>query len=708
MVPDSLTSPPLSLLKRVRPPDPPADLPTLGSVLRWRAQTTPEAPAFTFLPDGETPKITWSYADLDLRARSIAAFLQTQGGPGQRVLLLFEGGMEFTASFYGCLYAGAIPVPVNPPDLFRLSRTLPRLEAVVEDAQARLIIGPQAVVQAVAETFCRRAAGMHLVPWEAMPSSDGQLWNPPKEEEKELAFLQYTSGSTGTPRGIIVSHQNLLASLAAMHREDLESVVGVTWLPPYHDMGLIGGVLLPVYSGRWTVVLPTQAFVERPIRWLRAISHYRGTTSGGPNFGYELCVRKFRSEDCQGLDLSCWKIAVVGAEPVWPETIERFIETFRPYGFRPEAFLPAYGLAEAVLNVTSGRWFEPVVIRSFLRDALEEGRVVPCEPSHPRARRLVGCGRPWTGHRVAIVDPQTCRELSPDRVGEIWVQSPNVAQGYWNRPEETKLVFQARLADTQEGPFLRTGDLGFFNEGQLFVVGRLKELIVFRGRNYYPQDIEAAVARAHPALSGCQGAAFSVPGPQEERLVIVHEVRGSKRRDWPAILEAIRREVAAEFCFLPYAVVLIPAGRLPRTSSGKPRRRRCREMFLAGTLEVVAQWQAGRDALGAEVPYVPPRTPLEQAIANAWAEVLSLPQVGIHDNFFALGGNSLLAMGLYVRLKELVPVDLPLERFFEQPTVAGLAELITESLAAQLSEENIEQLLTQIESLPEAPSDSSA
>lgn len=694
--------------RRIRPPEPPSDLRTLASVLQWRAQTTPDAPAFTFLTDGETPQATWTYADLDQRARSIGAHLQALGAADQRVLLLFEAGLEFTASFYGCCYAGALPVPVNPPDLFRLSRTLPRLQAVVEDAQARFIIGTQVVVQAVAETFCRKAAHMHLVPWEVLPSSDGQLWTPPKDREKELAFLQYTSGSTGNPRGIMVSHENLLASLAAMHREDLESVVGVTWLPPYHDMGLIGGVLLPVYSGRWIVVIPTQAFVERPLRWLRAISHYRGTTSGGPNFGYELCVRKFRPEECEGLDLSCWKIAVVGAEPVCPETMERFVETFRPYGFRAEAFMPAYGLAEAVLNVTSGRWFEPVVIRSFLRDGLEEGRAAPCEPSHPRACRLVGCGRPWAGHRVAIVDPKTSRELPPDRIGEIWVRSPNVAQGYWNRPEETRQIFHAQLADTQEGPFLRTGDLGFFHEGQLFFVSRLKELIVLRGRNYYPQDIEAVVARSHPALSSCQGAAFSIPGDQEERLVIVHEVRGSKRRDWQAILEAIRRELAAEFCFLPYAIVLIPAGRLPRTSSGKPRRRRCREMFLTGHLEVAAQWQAGRDGVADQVEYVPPRTPLEQTIAQAWAEVLSVPRVGVHDNFFALGGNSLLAMGLYVRLKELAPVDLPLERFFERPTVAGLAEMITEALAAQLPEENMEQLLNHIEGLPETPSDSPA
>jgi len=704
VVPDSLTSSSLTS-KRIRPPDPPSDLRTLASVLQWRAQSSPDAPAFTFLGDGETPLITWTYADLDQRARSIAAHLQAQGATGQRVLILFEAGLEFTATFFGCLYAGALPVPVNPPDLFRLSRTLPRLQAVIEDAQARFIIGTQGVIHAAAETFCRRAEPMHLVPWEALPSADGQSWQPPKEQEKELAFLQYTSGSTGTPRGIMISHENLLASLAAMHREDLESVVGVSWLPPYHDMGLIGGVLLPVYSGRWTVVIPTQAFVERPIRWLRAISQYRGTTSGGPNFGYELCVRKFRPEECEGLDLSCWKIAVVGAEPVWPKTIERFAETFRPYGFRAEAFLPAYGLAEAVLNVTSGRWFEPVVVRSFSRDGLEEGRVVPCEPGHPRCRRLVGCGRPWAGHRIAIVDPKTFRELPPDRIGEIWVRSPNVAQGYWNRPEETQQIFHARLADApEEGDFLRTGDLGFFYEGQLFFVGRWKELIVLRGRNYYPQDMESVAAKAHPALSGCQGAAFSVPGEFEERLVIVHEVRGSRRRDWQAILGAIRKELAAEFCFLPYAIVLIPAGRLPRTSSGKPRRRRCREMFLTGSLEVVAQWQAGRDSFADQVEYVPPRTPLEQAIAHAWAEVLSVSQVGVHDNFFALGGNSLLAMGLYVRLKELAPVDLPLERFFERPTVAGLAELITEALAAQLPEENIDQLLTHIEGLPETPS----
>ncbi len=701
------------------PPGPPDHLRTLMAVLRWRAATTPNTRAFTFLPDGETEQATLSYADLDRRARAVGAELQARGAEGERVLLLFDAGLEFVAALYGCMYAGAVPVPVNPPDLLRLSRTLPRLKAVVEDAQARFILGSGNLVQAVDGAFCS-VASMQMLSLESVSAQAAEHWRPRPEDRGDLALLQYTSGSTGTPRGILVSHGNLLASVACMHREDIDGVVGVTWLPPYHDFGLIAGVLLPVYSGRWTVLMPPMAFVERPLRWLRAISRYRGTTSGGPNFAYELCVRKARPEECEGLDLGCWKIAVVGAEPVRAETLERFVETFGPYGFRRETFLPAYGLAEAVLNVTSGRWFEPFVVRGFDRKALEEGRVEPCDEGDPRARRLVGCGRPWNGHRVAIVDPQTCRELAPGQVGEIWAQCPNVAQGYWNRPEETERVFRARLAsDTvgqvsnlppvsqpvgqvsnlpHEKTFLRTGDLGFIAEGELFVVARLKELIILGGRNYYPHDIEAVAARAHPALVPGQGAAFGCDLDGQERLVLVHEVRGGKRRDLGQVLEAVRNELVQEYMFSPHAIVLTPAGRLPKTSSGKPRRRVCREMFLADQLEVLAQWRAEPAGPDDRPEYEAPRTPLEEEIAAVWAQVLGVERVGIHDNFFALGGNSLLAAGLYLRLKEFVPVELELARLFERPTVAGLAELIVDSL---LQGDGMGDLLDRLEAMPE-------
>lgn len=654
-------------------------------IAQWRAMRQPEDIAFTFLLDGEREERSLTYGQLDSRARAVAAALQARGGQGERVVLVFNPGLGFITAIYGCMYAGAVAVPVNPPDPLRLSRTLPRLHAVLRDAQARLVLGSHEILDLVTGSF-GDGLEAELIALEDLEGSLAGCWQPPSISEHQVGLLQYTSGSTDTPKGIVLTHSNLMHSLAGMHREDMEGVVGMTWLPPYHDFGLIGGVLLPVHSGRRIVLMSPLSFVERPMRWLQAISRYRATTSGGTNFAYDLCVRKMRPADCQGLDLSCWKIAVIGAEPVRPETLDRFTETFAPYGFRRETFLPAYGLAEAVLNVTSGRWFELPVIRAFSRRALEENRVEPANPQESTARRLVGCGRPWAGQCVEIVDPETCCKVPSGRVGEIWIQSPQVGKGYWNRPEETAQVFGARLADGSQGTFLRTGDLGFMHEGELFVVGRIKELIILRGRNYHPHDIEQVVSRSHPALRPNEGAAFSCDVGGEERLVIVHEVRRTRRYSLADVLAAIRRELAEEYLLVPYAITLIPGGSLPKTSSGKTRRRTCREMFLKGELEVLAEWRAGpvEEASEAEVPFVAPRTPLEEEIAAAWAEVLHVPRVGIHDDFFALGGNSLLATELYVRLRGLIPPGLPLGQLFERPTVAGLAELI---LATQVENE---------------------
>jgi acyl-CoA synthetase (AMP-forming)/AMP-acid ligase II/acyl carrier protein len=533
-------------------------------------------------------------------------------------------------------------------------------------------------------------------------------WLPEPGDDRKLAFLQYTSGSTRAPRGIMLTHRNVMSSVAGMHREDMDGVVGVIWLPPYHDMGLLCGVLLPVYSGRPIAIMPPRAFIERPMRWMQAISRYRATTTGAPNFAFDLCVRKMCRDDCVGLDLSCWKIAVVGAEPVRAETLDRFTETFAPYGFRREAFLPAYGLAEATLNVTAGRWFEPPVVRTFSLRALEESRAEEVTPDDRSARRLVGCGRSWDGQRVTIVDPKGRREVAGGRVGEIWVQSPNVAKGYWNRPKETARTFAARLAGSTNGTYLRTGDLGFVHEGELFVVGRLKELIILGGRNYYPQDIEQVVACSHPSLKRDAGVAFSCDIEGQERLVIVQEARRSQRFTMDDVIAGIRRELVKEYLISPYAVLLVAGGTLPKTSSGKPRRRYCRHLFLEGRLEHLAEWRAPLAAFEEGRPeYVAPRTPLEEQIASVWAEVLRVERVGIHDNFFTLGGDSLLATELYLRLSPLVPGQLPLEQLFERPTVAGLAELILSAQALQESEPGLIHLLDQIEGMTEEEADAS-
>ncbi len=666
------------------PDGPPKELLTLVSVARWRAENQPDDLAFTFLNDGEQAEDNLSYAELDRRARAVAEELCQCGAQGERVLLLFEPGLDYLAAMYGCLYAGAMAVPIYPPDPMRLGRTLSRAHAIIRNARAKFVLGAESITRSIADQLdadqLDKVRLLTLPLFDSSPQPNGQPPNgqPTVDDPSELALLQYTSGSTGTPKGVMISHGNLMHNLRAMHELDSDGVVGVSWLPPYHDFGLIGGVLLPVYSGRRTVLMSPLSFVQRPMRWLWAIANYGARTTGGPNFAYELCVRKMRPNECRDLDLSCWKIACVGAEPVRAEMIERFAETFGPYGFRREAFLPGFGLAESVLRVSCGLWREPPSLRHFSAEALQRNRAQPAADQTHGTRRLVGCGRPMPGDQVAIVDPKTTRRLPSGEVGEIWVQSRSVGQGYWDRAEESDRIFRARISGEEDGTFLRTGDLGFLHEDELFVTGRLKELIVLGGRNYYPQDIEKTVARAHKALRPNASAAFSCEVDGRERLVVVQEGRRSARFDMDDILASIRRELGQQYLISPHAVVLVPGGSLPKTSSGKLRRRTCRRRYMEGQLRILAQWRAAPEGQSSETvaQFVAPRTPLEQQIAVIWADVLQLPRVGLHDSFFAHGGNSLLAVELAMRLRELAGGELPLDRLFQRPTVAGLAALI--------------------------------
>ena len=420
----------------------------------------------------------------------------------------------------------------------------------------------------------------------------------------DLAFLQYTSGSTGTPKGVMLSHENLLHnSLRIMQAFEItRSQSGVFWLPSFHDMGLIGGILVPLYGGKFNVIMSPVAFLQKPLRWLQAISKYRATISGGPNFSYELCVRKITPEQRATLDLSSWSLAFNGAEPVRPETIDAFCEAFAPCGFRREAFFPCYGLAESTLMVTGGMKFEPPVIRAFDAASIETGTALVRTGFAPGTRRLVGSGRELDGQDVRIVDPQTCEALPPGRIGEIWVSGPSVAQGYWNRPDATKETFGAMLAlpdahsQTQSakkwrpnpGPYLRTGDLGFFDNGELFVTGRLKDLIIVRGRNHYPQDIEHSVEEASPLVRAGSVAAFSVDVDGRERVVVVAELERGKRDsdEIAASFDAIRKRLAVEHEVALEAIVMVRPNSIAKTSSGKIQRHACKRQFLEGTLEI--------------------------------------------------------------------------------------------------------------------------
>ena len=413
-------------------------------------------------------------------------------------------------------------------------------------------------------------------------------------------FCNTSSGSTGTPKGVMLSHANLLhnSGLISHGFEHTRSCSGVFWLPNYHDMGLVGGILQPIYIGRPNILMSPMSFLQKPIRWLRAISHYGAATSGGPNFAFDLCVDKISADQCRGLDLSKWELAFNGAEPIRPDTLERFVEKFAPYGFRREAFYPCYGLAEATLIVTGGYKKQAPVVKAFDSSKLEvEHRAVESAADGITARPLVGSGSNFRDQRIAIVDPETATECEAGEVGEIWVRGPSVARGYWLRPEESSATFCAQLRDTGEGPFLRTGDLGFLCDDELFVTGRIKDLLIVRGVNHYPQDIEFTGEKSHAALRANAGAVFSFEAQGAEQVVLVQELERRQLGQADAAIEAIRRSVSRDHELQLDAILLIKAGSIPKTSSGKIQRHATRQAYLDGTLKVLAQWELNRDAV---------------------------------------------------------------------------------------------------------------
>ena len=595
---------------------------TLLGILRSRAQHQPNQRAYTFLVDGECEEIHLTYAELDQQARAIAAHLQQMGitseagtHPAERALLLYPPGLDFIAAFFGCLYAGVIAVPSYPP---RRKRANPRLEAIIKDAQPALLLSDTTIRADVMQY--PKAALMDLE-WlvtdhisNKSAAAQAALWQEPTLSTDSLAFLQYTSGSTSTPKGVMLTHGNLLHNLAIIQQgfEVTPNSVGLIWLPPYHDMGLIGGILEPLYVGMQVVLMSPIAFLQKPARWLQAISHYQATNSGGPNFAYDLCVEKMTPQERGTLDLSSWKVAFNGAEPIRNETLERFVRAFEPCGFRREAFYPCYGLAEGTLIVSGGLKSAQPIVYQVDSPALLENKVVESDDG----TTIVGCGESKLGQKIVIVDPESHIPCPDGQVGEIWLKGPSVAKGYWNRPEETKRTFRrggSRTAPTlatpplelganknkrggSEGPFLRTGDLGFLKasserrrtDGELFVTGRIKDLMIIRGRNHYPQDIELTAQESHPALQPHCGAAFSVEIEGQERVVIVFEFKRRQRRaNVEEVADAIRAAVAQQHELDVYAVVLIRPARIPKTTSGKIQRYLCRKGFLEGTLPVI-------------------------------------------------------------------------------------------------------------------------
>ncbi|HEY2838835.1 MAG TPA: fatty acyl-AMP ligase [Pirellulales bacterium] len=570
---------------------------TIVDVLRWRAEHQPDETAFVFLADGETESERWTYRELAARASAVAARLRASSEPGDRVLLIYPPGLDFVAALLGCFIAGVTAVPAIPDPS---PRAMARFRKIVADARSTLAISTEALLGMVQYSLADLPE-LQTMQWLATDGlfqetgAEGSCLSPGADD---LAFIQYTSGSTSAPKGVAVSHGNLIYNqrmLQAGLQSSTETTI-VSWLPVYHDLGLIAQLLHALYVGSNCVLMSPVAFLQKPVRWLQAITRHRGVFSAAPNFGYELCLRKISAEDCRSLDLSSWSLAMNAAEPVRHSTITGFAERFGRYGFSPRAFFPGYGLAEATICVSGGPRGQGTVTLAVNPEALAQHRVEVVPETAARAQLIIASGSSQLDEVIKIVDPETLRPAASDRVGEIWVRGSNIARGYWAQPDETSKTFEAYLAGTNDGPYLRTGDLGFLRGGQLFVTGRIKDLILIRGRNHYPQDIELTVEMIHADFRpGCNGA-FSCEIENEERLVVIQEVRDNTEADLQAVALAVRLAIKKAHGIEPWAIALVQSRTVIKTSSGKIARRACREAYAQGELATLFEWNDIRRA----------------------------------------------------------------------------------------------------------------
>lgn len=561
---------------------------TLTDILRFRARHTPTRILYHFPSSNGTPERSLNYAQLDCRAQALAQALHRYGCIGDRAILLYPTGPEFINAFFACLYAGIVAVPVPVP---RRAAGFRNLERVAQDCDAALVL--------TTESVCRRLESLQgseglrrRIRWiftdTLPPEPGGNAANEFTPTADTVAFLQYTSGSTTEPRGVVVSHGNLMQNIARIvHVSDMsESSHNVSWLPFYHDMGLIGAMLVFLHCGGTASFIDPLSFLQRPIRWLSLISSLKADFGMAPCFAFDHCVRRTTPDQRAALDLRHWRAVFCGSEPIRMSTLESFAEVFAPTGFRREAFVPCYGLAESTLFVSGGGPRPRPRAIYLSRADIEQRRIAPQPAAGPGVMSAASCGVPAKGFDIRIVDPDTCQPVSPTGIGEIWLAGPSVARGYWNNPDATERTFGGRLADTGEGPFLRTGDLGFLWDGDLVIIGRLKDVLIVGGRNFFPEDIERIAQDSHPAVRSHGCAAFACEDDNGLRVIVAAEIAVPTPAAAPGDIEqAIRTAVAESLDLHVHAVELVKAGVIPRTTSGKLRRSACREKLLSGELE---------------------------------------------------------------------------------------------------------------------------
>lgn len=643
---------------------------SIAERLRESVALAPERTALTvFDAAGER---VYTNRMLDQRVRALAARLQQEFAAGTRVLLLLDNDEHYVVAFFACMYAGMTSVPAFPPESAR-DQHLGRLHAMARDCDAGAVLTTAAVAQWLtreAEVFSQA----RILAADALDEAWSEQWRAFTPDPASVAFLQYTSGSTSSPKGVMVTHANLMANEVAIHGAMATDPTDrfVSWLPLYHDMGLIGGLLQPFHIGCEAILTSPKYFLERPLRWLQAISRFGATVSGGPDFAFRLCLERIRPEQIEGLDLSSWRVAFSGAEPVQAETLAAFARLCAPAGFSAAALYPCYGLAEATLFVTGTPPGRGGRVRHFDEMALARASARPQEAG----LALVSCGRPQPGNRLLIADTVSGDPVAPGVLGEIWTSGPSVAAGYWNNPGTTREAFVERNGER----WLRTGDLGFMHEDELYVHGRLKDLIIVRGQNIYPQDVERVVEAEVATLRKGRIAAFRVDGPQGEGIGVAAEVGRLQRKRHAAveIVRALHRAVGMATGEALAVAVLLEPGALPKTSSGKLQRAATRKGWQEGTLSAYALWRHGAFEFGGDSGEMaePPREGMETMLASLWTEVLAGPVLNRRANFFEMGGNSLDAAQLLTRIRARLGVSLPLRALFTHAELADCAALI--------------------------------
>ncbi|MDF0734272.1 non-ribosomal peptide synthetase [Pseudomonas entomophila] len=646
---------------------------TLVQALAQRAAQTPDRIALRFLADDPREQAVLSYRQLDQRARVIAAALQARADFGDRAVLLFPSGPDYVAAFFGCLYAGVIAVPAYPPESSRQHHQ-ERLLSIIADAEPRLLLTVEALRDSLQGLDALATGdGPQLLAVDGLDATLADAWREPALAGEHIAFLQYTSGSTALPKGVQVSHGNLVANEQLIRQGfgiDLNpDDVIVSWLPLYHDMGLIGGLLQPIFSGVPCVLMSPGYFLARPLRWLQAISEYGGTISGGPDFAYRLCSERVSEAALAGLDLSRWRVAYSGSEPIRQDSLATFAEKFAAAGFDANSFFASYGLAEATLFVSGSRRGQGIGALELDAEAFAANRA-----QDGKGSVLMSCGYPQPGHAVRIVEPQRLAVLGDNQVGEIWAGGPSIALGYWRNPEASARTFVEQDGQT----WLRTGDLGFMREGEVFVTGRLKDMLIVRGQNLYPQDLEKTLEREVDLLRKGRVAVFAVDDQGEEGIGVAVEIsRNVQKAVKPQELIKTLRQVIADACRqAPAVVLLLNPGALPKTSSGKLQRAACRLRMNDGSLDCYARFPDA-EAKPAEAVV----DGLQARIAAVWRELLKVESVAPDDHFLLLGGNSIAATQVTARLADELGVDLTLRTLFEAPTLADYSAAVAAVLA---------------------------